>query len=346
MSRGGGFAFRLATPGGRGAIAVIDLHGDVEEALASLGVRDAAIGAVALRNLGGVDTGLVVRWSESFAQVTPHAGPFVVQSILGRLAHGGGETARDDDPRRWPEAADVVEARTLWALSRARSPRAVDLLLAQPRRWRTWDGRTPAVGEVESMSRMLDRLIEPPLVVALGAPNIGKSTLVNALAGRDVALVADEPGVTRDHVGVALTLDGLTVRWVDTPGLRTTGGEVEREAINVASIVASGADLLALCADAGAPFPDDALLASIGLSVGAPVVRVGLRADRGETPGADVLTAAGAERAGLADLAQVVRRRLVTDAALTWQGPWAMGGASPDSLQGGGGSPTLACSDR
>ncbi len=53
----------------------------------------------------------------------------------------------------------------------------------------------------EARDRVLRRLIDPPLVVAIGPPNIGKSSLLNALAGRSVALVADEAGTTRDHVG-------------------------------------------------------------------------------------------------------------------------------------------------
>ena len=64
-------------------------------------------------------------------------------------------------------------------------------------------------------------------VVIVGAPNAGKSSLLNALARRDVAIVSDEPGTTRDLVEVALDLDGVKVRVTDTAGIRDDAGKVE-----------------------------------------------------------------------------------------------------------------------
>lgn len=346
MSGSGAFAFRLATPAGQGAIAVIDITGNVSAGLGALGCTTPAVGAVVLRDLGGVDTGLVARWSDGHAAVMPHAGPFIVSRLLARLGDAGGARADADDPALWPEAADMVEARMLATLARAASPLAMDLLLAQPRRWRAWDGAAPTPEEIRRQSALLDRLVDPPLVVALGASNIGKSTLVNALAAEEVSIVADEPGVTRDHVGVLLTLDGLTVRWVDTPGVRESSISSEVEAIGLAAGLARTADLLALCADAQSGFVPEAVLGALGVQADAPALRVGLRADRGPSPGAEVQTAAGAGGSGLTDLRAAVRERLVPAATLAWPGPWAMGGCDPASLQGGGGSPTLACSDK
>ncbi|TGV76435.1 tRNA uridine-5-carboxymethylaminomethyl(34) synthesis GTPase MnmE, partial [Mesorhizobium sp. M00.F.Ca.ET.149.01.1.1] len=64
-------------------------------------------------------------------------------------------------------------------------------------------------------------------VVILGAPNAGKSSLFNALARREAAIVTDEPGTTRDLLEVAMDLNGLKVRIVDTAGLRDAAGKVE-----------------------------------------------------------------------------------------------------------------------
>ena len=64
-------------------------------------------------------------------------------------------------------------------------------------------------------------------VVIVGAPNAGKSSLLNALARRDAAIVSDEPGTTRDLVELALDLDGAKVRLTDTAGLREGAGKVE-----------------------------------------------------------------------------------------------------------------------
>lgn len=81
-------------------------------------------------------------------------------------------------------------------------------------------------------------------VVLMGAPNAGKSSLLNALAGREVAIVTEEAGTTRDVIEVHLDLDGYPVTLVDTAGLRATEGVVEREGIRRAVSRSVGADLV------------------------------------------------------------------------------------------------------
>lgn len=81
-------------------------------------------------------------------------------------------------------------------------------------------------------------------VVIVGPPNAGKSSLLNALAGRDVAIVTDEPGTTRDLLEVALDLGGLKVVLTDTAGLRDGGGRVEQIGIERALARAGAADLV------------------------------------------------------------------------------------------------------
>jgi len=97
-------------------------------------------------------------------------------------------------------------------------------------------------------------------VVIAGPPNAGKSSLLNALARRDVAIVSAEAGTTRDVIEVRLDLDGLPVVLVDTAGLREAEGEVEREGIRRAIDQAREADLVVWLTEAGsppAPPPDD-----------------------------------------------------------------------------------------
>ena len=90
-------------------------------------------------------------------------------------------------------------------------------------------------------------------VVIVGAPNAGKSSLLNALARREAAIVSDEPGTTRDLVELALDLDGMKVRITDTAGIRTDAGKVESIGIERAMVRAGEADLLLYLVDASAP---------------------------------------------------------------------------------------------
>jgi tRNA modification GTPase len=87
-------------------------------------------------------------------------------------------------------------------------------------------------------------------VVLVGAPNSGKSSLINCLARRDVAIVSAEAGTTRDVLDVRLDLDGLAVVVSDTAGLREAEGLVEREGIRRALARARGADLVVWLVDA------------------------------------------------------------------------------------------------
>lgn len=110
-------------------------------------------------------------------------------------------------------------------------------------------------------------------VVILGAPNAGKSSLFNALARRDAAIVTDEPGTTRDLLEVVLDLEGLRVRLTDTAGLREAAGKVEAIGIEKARAKADRADLLLLLQDVAEP----QAIASIPSAI--PALRVGTKRD-------------------------------------------------------------------
>jgi tRNA modification GTPase len=89
-------------------------------------------------------------------------------------------------------------------------------------------------------------------VAIAGAPNVGKSSLLNALAGREAAIVFHEPGTTRDVIEVALDLDGFPFVLRDTAGLRETESPVEQEGIRRALASASDADIVLFMRDASA----------------------------------------------------------------------------------------------
>ncbi|HWJ17291.1 MAG TPA: tRNA uridine-5-carboxymethylaminomethyl(34) synthesis GTPase MnmE, partial [Geobacterales bacterium] len=92
-------------------------------------------------------------------------------------------------------------------------------------------------------------------VAIVGAPNVGKSSLLNALAGREAAIVFHEPGTTRDVIEVALDLDGFPFVLRDTAGLRETESPVEQEGIRRALASAKDADVVLLMYDATTPHP-------------------------------------------------------------------------------------------
>ncbi len=100
------------------------------------------------------------------------------------------------------------------------------------------------------------RRVRSGLFVAIvGPPNVGKSSLLNRLAGRDAAIVSDRPGTTRDAIEVRLVLDGVPVTLVDTAGLRDAEDALEAEGIRRARRQAEEADLVVRVA-AGELVPD------------------------------------------------------------------------------------------
>src|SRR5215218_1106243 len=147
-----------------------------------------------------------------------------------------------------------------------------------------------------------ERLRDGFVVVLAGLPNAGKSTLLNALAQRDVAIVSPFAGTTRDAIEVRCDLLGLPVVFVDTAGLRDSADPIEREGVARARARLGAADLaLWLVAP---DLPGEA--APVG---DVPLLRVGTKSDLG---GADAqavdLTVSAATGAGLADLLDRIGR--------------------------------------
>ncbi len=87
------------------------------------------------------------------------------------------------------------------------------------------------------------------LVAICGKPNAGKSSLLNALLGYDKAIVSEEEGTTRDAVEGAIEIDGITYNLVDTAGIRTAGGAVEKMGIERAKKIISTADVVLFLTD-------------------------------------------------------------------------------------------------
>ena len=143
----------------------------------------------------------------------------------------------------------------------------------------------------ESVGR--GRIVREGLRVALaGPPNVGKSSLLNALAKSDLAIVSDEPGTTRDVREVALDLGGYLVVLVDMAGLRSTDSRAEAEGVRRAEAEIAKADLvLWLLAPDVEPIP---------LPQAAPLWTVGTKSDLGAVDAQHILSVTA--NTGIADL--------------------------------------------
>jgi tRNA modification GTPase len=106
------------------------------------------------------------------------------------------------------------------------------------------------IEEVLAARGRSERLREGLVVAISGPPNVGKSTLINQLAQREVAIVSPHAGTTRDVIEVQLDLDGYPVTVIDTAGIRETHDPVEQEGVRRARMRAAEADLVLWMIDA------------------------------------------------------------------------------------------------
>jgi tRNA modification GTPase len=106
------------------------------------------------------------------------------------------------------------------------------------------------IREVLAAQGKSERLRDGLVVAISGPPNVGKSTLMNALARREVAIVSPHAGTTRDIIEVQLDLDGYPVTVIDTAGIRATDDPVEQEGVRRARARAAEADLVLWLVDA------------------------------------------------------------------------------------------------
>ncbi|MGC1861187.1 MAG: tRNA uridine-5-carboxymethylaminomethyl(34) synthesis GTPase MnmE [Methylocystis sp.] len=147
-----------------------------------------------------------------------------------------------------------------------------------------------------------ERLRDGFLVLILGPPNAGKSTLLNLLARREVAIVSEIPGTTRDMIEVELNLKGMPVTLVDTAGLRETEDAVERIGVGRARARAGEADLLLWLSEGGAASPPDVE------TDGAEILRIAAKADE-FPPQASCLAISARTGLGMNELCEEIATR-------------------------------------
>jgi tRNA modification GTPase len=177
------------------------------------------------------------------------------------------------------------------------------------------------LGLVDEVSQYLDdnrrgeRLRDGVYIAILGAANVGKSSLLNALARRDAAIVSAHAGTTRDVIEVHLDLGGYPVVVADTAGLREAGDEVEREGVARALDRAAHADLRLVVFDAAAHAIDPAAAALLeGAENGALAVVNKIDLVAGAPPGSigghPALAISVQTGAGMAELLAAVEARV------------------------------------
>jgi tRNA modification GTPase len=277
----------VLTPGGRGAVASLVVSGGVElidrhrlfEAANGRLLAEQEPDRICYGFWGGDRNALpneqvvVCRTGGSRVELHCHGGQAAVQRILEDLVGSGAVRCDWSDLVVEPTGSPTsrIEVELVQALAAATTWQVAAILLDQQSGvlMRTleqlaatdWDQRHQAAACVAGLlewSILGRRLVDPPTVVLSGGPNVGKSSLLNALLGFGRAIVWDQPGTTRDVVTGRTALEGWPVRLADTAGLRATDDEIETVGVEYARRERDAADLVVLVVDRSHPLDDQA----------------------------------------------------------------------------------------
>jgi tRNA modification GTPase len=265
-----GAVFSVLTPTGRGAVAVIGVRGQhgasfVDQFFVAANGRslDKQPLLKPLYGHWGHEDLIVFRRDESSLEIQCHGGSQSVAAIVRDLAQAG---CREIVWQDWiaDNSGTSIRAEAQIALAEAASFRTAEVLLDQ------WHGALER--ELQSireqlqngdqsaaeqrLSQLLDtaefgrHLTQPWRVVIAGKPNVGKSSLINALVGYERAIVFDLPGTTRDVVTASTVIDGWPITLSDTAGLHTSEDELEQTGMELARQRVTSADLVVWVLDA------------------------------------------------------------------------------------------------
>ncbi len=158
--------------------------------------------------------------------------------------------------------------------------------------------------EVLSGAERGERLRDGVRVVIVGRPNVGKSSLMNALAKREIAIVSAAPGTTRDVIESHLHIDGWPVILSDTAGLRSTIDEIESEGVRRARNAALEADIVLSLLAADIPEVDRDEVQ------GKRTIRVQTKSDLGHHQADGAIQTSSVSGAGLDDIMEAIARTL------------------------------------
>ena len=263
------------TPPGRGAVAVVAVAGP--QCLAAIGnnfhaqngrqLAEIAIGRIAFGHWAKPNGEEVVlcRHTDDELEIHCHGGIAAIEAIIGQLVSAGCERITW---QQWVERSttDPIQAAAQVALARATTERTAAILLDQLngslRRdinatlaaitATDWPTAERIIGDLLNREDIGRHLTNRWQIVVFGPPNVGKSSLLNALAGYSRAIVSPIPGTTRDVVTLTTAFDGWAVQLSDTAGFRTTDDELESAGIELATGALARAELALFVHDASA----------------------------------------------------------------------------------------------
>lgn len=237
------------TPAGRAAIACLGVSGPrAWEIVRGLMRREqpenpgaSSVFVDRLGDGGRADEVVVLVREPGDVEIHCHGGTEVVRMIESLVASRGATvvSAADWAGLRGGEMADL--------LSRCLTPRTAGIVLDQIA------GAFDRATDRERLRRLIpvgQHVATPWTVALVGPPNVGKSSLANALAGFARSLVAETPGTTRDVVSTLIALDGWPISLLDTAGVRAGGETLETMGIERGRAAADAADLVLRVADA------------------------------------------------------------------------------------------------
>jgi tRNA modification GTPase len=261
------------TPPGRAAVAVVLVEGPEATELVDAALRRADGKRLTEFPFGRIVIGrwaapegeelVVCRRAPEAVEVHCHGGTAAAEAVIGRLRGAGCESIAWQDWVRLTSTDPICAAAQI-ALADAPTQRTAAILLDQ------FQGAlSDAIRQVVTAAENGDwptavsilksilarratglHLTKPWRVVLAGRPNVGKSSLLNALVGFERAIVYDWPGTTRDVITALTAIDGWPVLLSDTAGLRDARDEIEAAGVERATAAAAEADLVLLVSDA------------------------------------------------------------------------------------------------
>jgi len=267
----------LLTGVGRSAIAVIAIAGPqasqvVDRCFVPATNRDFATGQIRYGNWCGRDDShgekrrkdAVVASAESVVvvpigdqefEVHCHGGAAAIERILDDLRGANVHVVDWQDPQ-WRPTEPTLIRESIDVLSQCVTTRTAAIAMDQVRgAMQNWcqqslnadssiDSMRQRASDLLGFAAIGSRLTDRFRVVLAGPPNVGKSSLINAMVGFDRSITLDQPGTTRDVLHADTVIDGVAVQLSDTAGIRVGGGEIETEGIRRANQAVSEADLV------------------------------------------------------------------------------------------------------